>query len=341
LAALFLEKDKNKEKTNVKTMNKLETTYLGLKLRNPLIIASSGLTNSVEKIKNLEAKGAGAVVLKSLFEEQIKMDAGKMVSQTDYPEALDYVNYYIKNNSVQEYLNLIKEAKAAVKIPIIASINCVSSKDWVDFAKKIEQAGADALEVNVYVLPIDRNSSSEKYENIYLELAEKLKKILTIPFAFKLSFYFSNLVGLVQKLNVPGVVLFNRLYAPDIDIDTMKFTSADVFSSPADIRFSLRWVGIISSKVAKVDIAASTGVHDGKAVIKQILAGATAVQVCSTLYKNGIDYLETMTKDIDIWMTKNGYSSINGFKGKMSYDKIDDPQIYERSQFMKYFSSIQ
>jgi dihydroorotate dehydrogenase (fumarate) len=322
-------------------MNKLETTYLGLKLRNPFIIASSGLTNSVDKIKNLEAKGAGAVVIKSLFEEQIRMDAGKVAAQTDYPEALDYVNFYTKNNSVQEYLDLIKEAKAAVKIPIIASINCVSSKDWVDFAKKIELAGADALEVNIYVLPTDRNASSEKYENIYLEVAEKLKKILTIPFAFKLSFYITNLVGLVQKLHVPGVVLFNRLYAPDIDIDTMKFTSADVFSTPADIRFSLRWVGIVSSKVTKLDIAASTGIHDGKAAIKQILAGATAVQVCSALYKNGIDHLETMIKDMESWMTKNGFKSINEFKGKMSYDKIDDPQIYERSQFMKYFSSIQ
>jgi dihydroorotate dehydrogenase (fumarate) len=322
-------------------MNKLETTYLGLKLRNPFIIASSGLTNSVDKIKNLEAKGAGAVVIKSLFEEQIRMDAGKVAAQTDYPEALDYVNFYTKNNSVQEYLDLIKEAKAAVQIPVIASINCVSSKDWVDFAKKIEMAGADALEVNIYVLPTDRNASSEKYENIYLEVAEKLKKILTIPFAFKLSFYITNLVGLVQKLHVPGVVLFNRLYAPDIDIDTMKFTSADVFSSPADIRFSLRWVGIVSSKVTKLDIAASTGIHDGKAAIKQILAGATAVQVCSALYKNGIDHLETMIKDMESWMTKNGFKSINEFKGKMSYDKIDDPQIYERSQFMKYFSSIQ
>lgn len=322
-------------------MNKLETTYLGLKLRNPFIIASSGLTNSVEKIKNLEAKGAGAVVLKSLFEEQIRMDAGKVAAQTDYPEALDYVNFYTKNNSVQEYLDLIKEAKAAVKIPVIASINCVSSKDWVDFAKKIEMAGADALEVNIYVLPIDRNASSEKYENIYLEVAEKLRKTLTIPFAFKLSFYLTNLVGLVQKLNVQGVVLFNRLYAPDIDIDSMKFTSADVFSSPADIRFSLRWVGIVSSKIAKIDIAASTGIHDGKAAIKQILAGATAVEVCSALYKNGIDFLETMIKDMETWMTKSGFKSISEFKGRMSYNKIDDPQIYERSQFMKYFSSIQ
>ncbi|OFX24420.1 MAG: diguanylate cyclase [Bacteroidetes bacterium GWA2_31_9b] len=322
-------------------MNKLETTYLGLKLRNPVIVASSGLTNTVEKIKNLEAKGAGAVVLKSLFEEQIYFEAGKLASHTDYPEALDYVNFYTKNNSVQEYLDLIKNAKATVNIPVIASINCVSSKGWVDFAKKIELAGADALEVNVFVLPIDKSLTSDKIESIYFELAENLQKILSIPIAFKLSSHFSNLVGFVQKLNVPGVILFNRLYAPDIDIDTMKFGSADIFSSPSDIRNSLRWVGILSSKITKTDIAASTGIHDGKAVIKQLLAGATAVQVCSTLYKNGLDQLETIIKDIEKWMKTNGYNHIDEFRGKMSYNKIEDPQIYERSQFMKYFSSIQ
>jgi len=322
-------------------MNKLETTYLGLKLRNPVIVASSGLTNTVEKIKNLEAKGAGAVVIKSLFEEQINIEAGKLATHTEYPEALDYVNFYSKNNSVQEYLDLIKNAKAAVSIPVIASINCVSSKGWVDFAKRIEAAGADALEINVYILPLDRNASPEKYENIYFDLAEKLKGMLKIPFAFKLSSYFSNLVGFVQKLNVPGVVLFNRLYAPDIDIDTLKFGAADIFSTPSDIRNSLRWVGIISAKITKTDIAASTGIHDGKAAIKQILAGATAVQVCSTLYKNGIDQLEVIIKDMEKWMSSKGYNSIEEFRGKMSITKIEDPQIYERSQFMKYFSSIQ
>ncbi|MFP4023333.1 MAG: dihydroorotate dehydrogenase-like protein [Thiohalospira sp.] len=322
-------------------MSRLETTYLGLKLKNPVIVGSSGLTSSIDKIKEIEKKGAGAVVLKSLFEEQINFEAGSLADSSDSPEALDYVKYYTKNNTVQEYLELIRKAKAEVKIPVIASINCVSAKDWVDFAKKIEQAGADALEVNVFVLPNDRNAPGEKYESIYFDLADKLKKIITIPFAFKLGSHFSNLVGFIQKLHVPGVVLFNRFYAPDIDIDQMKFVSAEVFSSPSDIRNSLRWVGIVSSKISRVDIAASTGVHDGKAVIKQILAGATAVQVCSTLYKNGIGQLENIIADLETWMKKNGFDHINEFRGKMSYHKIDDPLVYERSQFMKYFSSIQ
>lgn len=322
-------------------MSQLETTYLGLKLKNPIIVGSSGLTSSIDKIKKIEKAGAGAIVLKSIFEEQIKFEAGSLSNSSGSPEAWDYVNHYVKENTLQEYLDLIKKAKQEVNIPVIASINCVSAKEWVGFAKSIEEAGADALEVNVFVLPNDKNAGGDKYENIYFDLADKLKKTITIPFAFKLGSHFSNLVGFVQKLNVPGVVLFNRFYAPDIDIDQMKFTSSEVFSSPADIRNSLRWVGIISSKITRLDIAASTGVHDGKAVIKQLLAGASAVQVCSTLYKNGIDHLEVMTKEIKDWMDKKGYEHLDEFKGKMSYDRIEDPLVYERSQFMKYFSNIE
>lgn len=322
-------------------MSQLETTYLGLKLKNPVIVGSSGLTSSIEKIKKIEEKGAGAVVLKSIFEEQINFEAGNLASGSDSPEAWDYVNYYVKNNTVQEYLDLIKNAKKEVNIPVIASINCVSAKEWIGFAKSVEEAGADAIEVNVFILPNDRNANGEKYENIYFDLAEKLKKTVNIPFSFKLGSHFTNLVGFVQKLHVPGVVLFNRFYAPDIDIDQLKFTSSEVFSTPSDIRNSLRWVGIISSKIAHLDVAASTGVHDGNAVVKQILAGASAVQVCSTLYKNGIDHLENILKEIEDWMNKKGFKNIEEFKGKMSYAKIEDPLVYERSQFMKYFSSVQ
>ena len=322
-------------------MSHLETTYLGLKLKNPVIVGSSGLTSSIEKIKKIEEKGAGAVVLKSIFEEQINYEAGNLAGGSDSPEAWDYVNYYVKNNTVQEYLDLIKNAKKEVNIPVIASINCISSKEWVGFAKSVEEAGADAIEVNVFILPNDRNANAEKYENIYYDLAEKLKKTVNIPFSFKLGSHFTNLVSFVQKLHVPGVVLFNRFYAPDIDIDQLKFTSSEVFSSPSDIRNSLRWVGIISSKIANMDIAASTGVHDGKAVVKQILAGASAVQVCSTLYKNGIDQLETILKELEDWMKKQGFENIDEFRGKMSYSRIDDPLVYERSQFMKYFSNVE
>src|SRR6056297_2127434 len=170
-----------------------ETSYLGIQLKNPIIVSSSGLSDSIQKIKNLAEHGAGAIVLKSLFEEQIKYDAGTLSKGTDYPEAVDYVNYYIRNNSVENYLKLIREAKQKVSIPVFASINCISSKRWVEFAKKIEEAGADGLEVNVFILPLDKNAKADKYESIYYELADKLKKTINIPFAFKLSSHFTNL----------------------------------------------------------------------------------------------------------------------------------------------------
>ena len=324
-------------------MHNLETTYLGLKLKNPVIVSSSGLTNSVEKIKVLEENGAGAVVLKSLFEEQIKHEAGAMSDGSDYPEAMDYINFYMKNNSVSDYLNLIKDAKANVQIPVIASINCVTSNEWVDFAKKIQDAGADALEINVYMLPTDKHASSESYEQLYIDLARELKGILNIPFVFKLGRQFTNLVSLVEKLygaGTPGVVLFNRFYEPDINIKDQKIVAAEVFSAPSDIRNSLRWVGIISSKVGNIEISASTGVHDGAGVVKQILAGAQSVQVCSTLYKNGVGQLKNIISELEQWMEEQDYSTIDSFRGKLCYDKIDHPVIYEMSQFMRYFSSV-
>lgn len=321
-----------------------ETTYLGITLRNPVVVSSSALSNTVDKIRKIEENGAGAVVLKSLFEEQINYDAYTLSKGTDYPEAVDYVNYYIKNNSVENYLKLIREAKEEVSIPIFASINCISSSRWVEFAKRIEDAGADGLEVNVFILPMDKNAKADKYENIYYELADKLNDTIDIPFAFKLGSHFTNLVGVVERLNaldVPGVVLFNRFYEPDIDPESMEFTSASIFSSPADLRHSLRWVGIVSSKVQKIDIAASTGVHDGKAVVKQLLAGADVVQICSTIYKNGFGQIRNILDEMTEWMKNQSFDNIDAFRGRMSYKNLKDPVVYERSQFMRYFSSIQ
>ncbi len=325
-------------------MISLKTKYLGLELKNPIIVSSSGLTNSVEKIKKLEENGAGAVVLKSLFEEQIVHEAQKLSETSDYPEADDYVNFYVRNSSVNDYLKLIEGTKKEVAIPVIASINCVSSEEWIEFASKIQDAGADALEINVFYLPKDFDSKADVYESTYFELATKIKEIITIPVAFKLGNNFTNLLRVVNQLyirKVDGVVLFNRFYAPDIDIKNNKIVSAEVFSSYADIRQSLRWVGIVSGKIDKIDIAASTGIHSGEAVIKQLLAGATVTQICSVLYKNGSGYIKQILNDIEQWMKTNNYNSIDEFRGKMSYKKIADPTVYERAQFMKYFSNYQ
>jgi dihydroorotate dehydrogenase (fumarate) len=324
-------------------MANLHVEYAGLKLRNPFIISSSGLTSSLDRIRKLDSLGAGAIVLKSLFEEQIRYESGRLSEGSDYPEAYDYVRNYTRENSVGEYLNLVKEAKRAVHIPIIASINCVSVGEWIEFSKRIQDAGADALELNVYYLPNDREKESVEYERIYFDILAKIKETLTIPLIFKIGPQFTNPTYLVNQLyyrKADAVVLFNRFYAPDIDLDDMNFTSADVLSSPSDLRNTLRWIGIISAEVGKLPIAASTGIHSGEAAIKVLLAGAQALQVCSVLYKNGMEYLTEMIDKLESWMLKNNYKTVKEFRGKMNYGNIPDPSVYERAQFMKYFSNL-
>jgi len=325
-------------------MADLSSKYLGLNLRSPLVVSSSGLTSSVDRIKEMEQSGAGAVVLKSLFEEQIKYEALQHLVLSDYPEALDYMRNYTRHNSVEEYLSLIGEAKKQTTFPVIASINCISLSEWIDFSGEIEEAGADALELNVYFLPGSKDKPGEDYEKIYLELAEKIKETIRIPVVFKLGRQFTNLYYLINQLyfrHVNGVVLFNRFYEPDIDIEEMKLTAAGVFSKPSDIRQTLRWIGLLSGSFDKLDLAASTGVHDTEAVIKLLLAGASVVQVCSVLYKKGISFLETLNKGVLSWMHRHHFETIEDFRGKLSYHNLPDPFTYERYQFMKYFSDYQ
>lgn len=325
-------------------MANIETSYLGLNLKSPIIISSSGLNSSVERIKKYEEMGAGAVVLKSLFEEQILHEINNLSQYSDYTEAADYLKHYVTSNNLQSYIELIKGAKASVKIPIIASINCVSASQWVTFASQIQQAGADALEVNVFMLPTDPQKTATDYEEIYFTLADKLAQLVTIPVVFKLGAHFTNPLRIVEQLwyrKVKGVVMFNRFFEPDFDIDTMKVVPASIFSNASDIRNTLRWVGMTNHLVPKIDISASTGVHDGDALIKMILAGASSVQVCSTIYKNGPQQIETMLNTLSDWMKKKGYKSIVDFKGLLNYGNIQNPSHYERSQFMKYYSNYE
>jgi dihydroorotate dehydrogenase (fumarate) len=325
-------------------MINLSTNYLGLSLVSPLIVSSCGLTGSADKIKRFAELGAGAVVLKSLFEEQIRHEAGSQIQASDYPEAYDYISRYVKSNSLEEYIKLIESAKKAVNIPIIASLNCISASEWISFAKSIESAGADALELNVYFLASEKDVAAEKIENLYYELLRKIREVVNIPLSVKIGYQFSNLAATVNNFylrGAKGVVLFNRFYEPDLDIEAMKIVPSEVLSSPADIRQSLRWVGILSDKVERIDIAASTGIHDGKAVVKQILAGAKAVQVCSVLYKQGEKQIAVILDDLKLWMTRKNYSTLDEFRGKLNYSHIADPATYERSQFMRYFSDFQ
>ena len=328
-------------------MVNLETTYMGLKLKNPIIVGSSGLTNSMENIIEIEKNGAAAVVLKSLFEEQINFAANKTYMQDEvanmYPEADDYIRNYTRENDVSNYLSLIKKSKDAVKIPIIASINCISGDEWISFAKSIQDAGADALELNVFVLPSDPNKSNVENEKVYFDIVEKVLKTINIPVALKISYYFSSLAKTITKLSwtgIKGLVLFNRFFSPDIDIENFEVKTSNVFSSPSDLAISLRWIAMLSSNV-KCDLAASTGVHDGKALIKQLLAGAKAVQIASVLYKKGFKEIGSMLEDLENWMDRKNFNTLDQFTGKMSVEKAKNPAAFERVQFMKHFSGIE
>lgn len=324
----------------------LSVKYMGLDLKSPIVVGSSGLTNSVEKIKELEKHGAGAVVLKSLFEEQLRYEgmAEGDKNTHDYPEALDYIKSFTKDTSVSDYLNLIGDCKKEVKIPIIASINCVTPGEWVNYAKRMEEVGADALELNISLLPSDVNKTSQENEKMYFRIVEKVKKVVNIPVALKMSSYSAGLANLIQKLSwsehVDAFVLFNRYYNPDIDINTLKIGSSGVFSTPGDLAASLRWVALLSDKI-DVDIAASTGVHSGEDVIKQLLAGAKAVQVVSAIYKNHPPIIATMLEDVKKWMTEKKYDSIEQFQATVNLHELINPAAFERIQFMKHFGQIQ
>lgn len=328
-------------------MVNLQASYMGLKLKNPIIVGSSGLTNSVENIVQIANHGAGAVVLKSLFEEQIRHSASNTLIQNEfgnsYPEAEDYIRNYTREKDVANYLKLIEESKKAVDIPIIASINCISDMEWITFAKQIEIAGADALELNIFVLPSDPNRDSAQNEAVYFDIVSKILEVVKIPVAIKISYYFSSLAKVVTKLSwtgIKGIVLFNRFFSPDIDIENLEIKTTNVFSTPSDLAISLRWIAMMSTHVS-CDLAASTGVHDGKALIKQLLAGAKAVQIASVLYKKGFKEIEVMLEILENWMDRKNYSRLEQFIGKMSVAETENPAAYERVQFMKHFSGIE
>lgn len=321
-------------------MASLKTSYAGLTLENPIVVGSSGLVDHVDKVRRMAGYGPGAIVLKSLFEEQILADSGRITDVNAYPEALDYIRNYSRSNTVGNYLNLIGDSKKAVQQPIIASINCISGAGWTDFARQIEEAGADALELNIFILPVDDRDPAG-IEKKYFEVLDRVKAKTRLPVIVKISPFFTNLVYMVHQFYAHGaqaVVLFNRLYEPDIDIADGQVTSHDVFSNPADLRQTLRWISLISDKDRKIDLSASTGVHDPAALIKLLLAGATTVQVCSALYKKGPEYLEVLVKGLNDWMQKKGYTSLDDFRGSLNYRSHEDPATWERVQFMRYYS---
>lgn len=326
----------------------LTTKYLGLTLKNPIIVGSCGLTSSASDIQKLEKQGAAAVVLKSIFEEEILMDVENQLHEArdnsfiydKYSETLDYIDLHVKKERLDEYLQLIKTAKKDVLIPIIASIHCVSSSEWTDFAKQIEAAGADALELNISLNPADLETRD--FEQIIKAIIDKVLAQVTIPVTLKINSSFTHLAQTILDLSqtgISGLVLFNRAYTADIDINTLEAVQGRSFSSPHDFFESMRWIALLSDKV-NCSLAASTGIHTHEAVIKQILAGADAVQVVSVLYENGIESINGLLRGLEKWMQEKGFSSLVKFKGKASSKNVDNPAVFERIQFMKHFSEI-
>ena len=326
-------------------MADLSTKYLGLDLKNPIVAGSSGLSETVEGVIDLEKNGAGAVVLKSLFEEDILMelhdDFAEMTRPgTTYPDIYDQFDYDTVEDSVSKYLNMIELSKKKVNIPIIASINCVSSREWPKFAKQIEAAGADALELNVFVMPSDVDRTSQENEKIYFDVIEAVKREVKIPISLKISYYFSNLAYMVKELSrsgIEGITMFNRFYSPDFNLENFTVMSTNVLSTPTEAALPLRWISIMSDRV-KCDLAASTGIHDGRSAVKMILAGADACHVVSALYRFGNQRIGMILEEMENWMDEKGYDNLDQFRGKLSQTKSKNPAAYERAQFMKYFS---
>jgi dihydroorotate dehydrogenase (fumarate) len=323
------------------------TDYLGLKLENPLIAGSSGLSENIDGVKEIAKYNPGAIVLKSLFEEEIlkemKNNQLKMTHpQHIYPEIFDYFDDIKIEDSVSKYLFLIEDAKKIAKMPIIASINCVSSAEWTSFAKRIQDAGADAIELNAFILPSDMTRNGAENEKVYFDIVEEVRKVVTIPVSMKISWYFSNLAGFIQKLSKTGlgsIVMFNRFYSPDIDLDRLIIKPASIYSGEDDLYKSLSWIAIMAQRT-DCQLSASTGVHSPEAFIKQLLAGADTVQVASVLYQKGIHYISELLNGLNKWMIEHEYSTIDEFRGKLSQAKSLNPAAYERVQFMKHFGGI-
>ena len=322
-------------------MSDLATTYMGLSLENPVMVSSSGLTSSLEGVRRCADAGAGAVVLKSIFEEQIAAEAAAQTGSGEslgYAlEAQEYLERYGREGAVGRYLELIREAKRSVGVPVIASVHCVTAGGWTDFALRAQEAGADAIELNVFVLPSDPERGAADNERVYFDVARAVTRKVRVPVALKIGPYFSGLAHTLIALSrtgIRGLVLFNRPFPIDFDLDTLELVPGIVYSTPAEMHLALRWVSILSGRV-RCDLAAATGVHDAAGVIKQLLAGAAAVQVCSTLYLHDVARLTTILTELGEWMEGRGHERVAQFRGALAQKRVADPTAHERVQFMR------
>jgi dihydroorotate dehydrogenase (fumarate) len=322
-------------------MERLRTTYLGLELKNPIIVGSSPLTSSLDKMKKCEDAGAAAVVVKSIFEEQIGHDAAKMIKESEgfvmHTDGEDFLNQVSHNYYIDNYLKLVEQATKELDIPVIASINCLSMGSWIDYVDRFGDVGADALELNYYILPSDFKRNGVEIESEYLAVVKSAREKSKLPLSIKMGDHFTALANIVKEFDVIGVdglVLFNRFYQPDIDIEKFSTKASVVLSNPDDYPTTLQWTALLSAYL-NCDICSSTGIHDGKTLIKMLLAGAKATQICSTIMKNGHGVINEMLTTLVEWMDRHQFNDFVDFRGKMAHKRLDDPTQWERAQYMK------
>ena len=325
----------------------LTTNYLGLKLRTPLVVSASPLSEDIENIKRMEDAGAAAVVLYSLFEEQLRQDRAELVGNLhrgteSFAEALSYFpepeDFRL---GPEEYLKHVAAAKKATRIPIIASLNGSSEGGWTDYARKIEHAGADAIELNIYYIPTDLNLTGTEVEMTYLDILKSVKSSVKIPVAVKLSPFFSNFANMAKRLDqagADGLVLFNRFYQPDIELDSLEVKPNILLSTPMAMRLPLRWIALLYNRV-KASLAATSGIHRASDVLKMLMAGADVTMLCSTIIRHGIPQIAIIERDLVQWMEEHDYESVAQLKGSLSQEKCAEPAAFERAQYMKALTS--
>ena len=325
----------------------LKTNYMGLELKNPLVASSSPLTKELDGFKKLEDVGVGAIVCHSIFEEQITQEARELdlslEQGTDsFAESLSYFPQPSEFKvGPDEYLDLIRKAKEQLSIPIIGSLNGHTSGGWVDYAKKIQDAGADALELNVFFLPVNVETTPDDVERNYEDIVNAVKSNVGIPVAVKIAPYFSataNMIRCFDQMGVDGIVMFNRFYQPDINLETLEIEPSVLFSTSYDLRLPLRWIAFLYSNV-KASLAATSGIHTAEDVIKVIMAGADIAMMCSAFLKNGPSHAGKVLADVETWMEQKGYESLKSMKGVLSQKKCANPEAYERANYMKVLNS--
>ena len=320
--------------------------YLGLKLNSPIVAGSCGLTANVDNLCRLEEMGAGAVVLKSIFEEQIIYDIKRnthvYAPVGNYGDSYEYIAQHVADDSVAKHFALIREAKKRITIPVIGSINCFSYENWLTYAKQFEDAGCDALELNMAIMPFETSLSTDDVERTFGNIVQSLKKSISIPISIKVGTYFTDLAKFMQQLSwmgIQGITMFNKSMQIDIDVETERLCNADSLTYPGELYNTLRWTAILSRKL-RCNLCATTGVADGLDVAKLLLAGANAVQVASCLYRNGVDYMKTLNDQLKEWMERKGYESVDQFRGKLALKTGDKASMLMRTQFMNYFAEI-